>query len=510
MRNVFIFGQKAAIMKKRTSLLILFLLCFYAQTIALYAQVPLSAPANLKLELKNSNQSFLVLRYNPENRIGKTVHDTVEIKNGYFERNLNLSQPVYISILADGVYGTAYLAPSYNSFISIDVTRNKPNAYFTSSGDGEIANNYYSSLIESYKILPKIFAGKGMQNPVEEYVTKTKKYQQVRDSIFVTYTRHFAEQIKRDPYLIRFFKQEGDEVAYYGGKLLLNYARQMRDAGEAKSFLKNYVYPTGLQNDSVNNQSATSKKHFFQYLAWCNVYQGRSNDDSLEINKIGLYAYSLKQASNHFSGSTRTYLITDLLYFLTSNPQNYPPTYPSIPGLVDIYARFLDDKTVLLLKSIYKDKTKPDPNIYSENSVIADYKMKDAFGQEMYLSQKLSKVTVIDMWAAWCGNCIEAFDDFDKVKSQYTNDKQVTFLQLSVDEKETVWIKKAESLKLDKANSFWIPGALKSAFSTRFQIDFLPRYILVNNNRKVLKLYAPGPVSGKEKLVALIEEHRNK
>lgn len=69
----------------------------------------------------------------------------------------------------------------------------------------------------------------------------------------------------------------------------------------------------------------------------------------------------------------------------------------------------------------------PNNLIYAEQRVIENFKMVNAENQEFALKDKLTPVTVIDLWASWCGNCIEAFPYLEKLEQHFNQEKESFF-----------------------------------------------------------------------------------
>ena len=60
-----------------------------------------------------------------------------------------------------------------------------------------------------------------------------------------------------------------------------------------------------------------------------------------------------------------------------------------------------------------------------------DFKVLDAEGKEVSLSDFFGRPIVINFWATWCGYCKEEMPDFDKAAKEY---KDVLFMMVNVGE----------------------------------------------------------------------------
>lgn len=113
---------------------------------------------------------------------------------------------------------------------------------------------------------------------------------------------------------------------------------------------------------------------------------------------------------------------------------------------------------------------------------------------------KDSKITVLNLWATWCGPCVEEMPDFEKV-SQEMKDKGVQFIGLALDsdEKEVQDLKEKLGItyKLIKEND-----QLKKQVTSKF--DYVPVTVFVDSEGKILGKFIPGSAS-EEKLKSVIE-----
>lgn len=80
-----------------------------------------------------------------------------------------------------------------------------------------------------------------------------------------------------------------------------------------------------------------------------------------------------------------------------------------------------------------------------ETMPAIDYEDADGVAKSLVYEQLLlpgedRKLLVVDVWATWCGPCLEARPQFDAIADRYADDDRVAFFGLSVDESaEAVW-----------------------------------------------------------------------
>lgn len=100
------------------------------------------------------------------------------------------------------------------------------------------------------------------------------------------------------------------------------------------------------------------------------------------------------------------------------------------------------------------------------------------------------------MWATWCKPCIAEFPDIAILKTEYKNEN-VQFVSISTDEKRDTWFKYVEKEGLSGAQ-FWVDNDNKKIYNKGFNINMIPRFILLDGEGNIIDANAPRPSSAKE------------
>ncbi len=121
-----------------------------------------------------------------------------------------------------------------------------------------------------------------------------------------------------------------------------------------------------------------------------------------------------------------------------------------------------------------------------------DFKMLDTNHLPMPLSRFKGKIIYIDLWATWCGPCLQEMPAFEALKAKYKNNTEIVFLSISIDDDREKWMR---SLKARNTKDHqYIINRLKLQ---AYNVASIPRSILINKDFKVEELNADLPSSKK-------------
>lgn len=123
----------------------------------------------------------------------------------------------------------------------------------------------------------------------------------------------------------------------------------------------------------------------------------------------------------------------------------------------------------------------------------------DIKGKKVSLNDLQGKVLYVDFWASWCGPCRGQFP-FSKELHKKLSDKQkkqIEFVYISIDDDEARWKKGIEDNQLDNGIQLLSPGGWSSAACKYFQINSIPRYMIIDKKGNIVNLNAPRPSDDK-------------
>ncbi len=114
------------------------------------------------------------------------------------------------------------------------------------------------------------------------------------------------------------------------------------------------------------------------------------------------------------------------------------------------------------------------------------------------------KYVYIDVWATWCGPCIGEIPALKEVEKQY-HDKNIEFVSISIDKASDheKWKTMVEEKELGGVQLF-ADNDWNSGFVKDYQINGIPRFILIDPDGNIVDSNAPRPSS--PKLIELFNE----
>ena len=120
--------------------------------------------------------------------------------------------------------------------------------------------------------------------------------------------------------------------------------------------------------------------------------------------------------------------------------------------------------------------------------------LTDVNGKHVSLSDFKGKVVYIDFWASWCGPC-KRMMPFSKQMHDNLDDKQkkqIVFLYISIDADQNAWKKGIQDLGIEGENVI-SPGNWNSKVCKYFQINSIPRYMIMNKKGDIVDFNAKRP-----------------
>lgn len=149
----------------------------------------------------------------------------------------------------------------------------------------------------------------------------------------------------------------------------------------------------------------------------------------------------------------------------------------------DLRLKLVKDKLDKIIADTQFEKGKQAPNFTFKDSSGRLFTLKDFIGKKVYM----------DIVASWCGHCIEKIPMWNKLVKENEKNEKVIFISLSLDDKEGEWKTFLQNHTVKGMRLFAGEGGWKSDFANNYKISFLPHFILLDEEGKIIQYSAPQP-----------------
>ncbi|MEG2079309.1 thioredoxin-like domain-containing protein [Chryseobacterium sp.] len=123
-----------------------------------------------------------------------------------------------------------------------------------------------------------------------------------------------------------------------------------------------------------------------------------------------------------------------------------------------------------------------------------DQKLEDENGKSLTINEILKKhqgkVLVIDFWAGWCRDCLKAMP---KAKELEQNNPDIDFVFLSLEQSKEGFDKSLEKHNMKDKENYWFSTGWKNDFNNYIDLNWIPRYMVINQKSSIAKYYAISP-----------------
>ncbi|MFD2528915.1 MULTISPECIES: TlpA family protein disulfide reductase [Polaribacter] len=257
------------------------------------------------------------------------------------------------------------------------------------------------------------------------------------------------------------------------------YTLSTSPAKRAPIYLKN-GFDIKLNGDSENFMSS------FKFSG-----QGADNSNFIlaqitESQKIGNPTLLLELNENDFKNK------------IASIKSNYDSILNSYKDIDTTLVKMVDSQTNQMItyfnQAYEKNKAMAKGTISPKFVDYADYK-----GGKKSLDSFKGKFVYIDVWATWCGPCIQQIPYLKSLEKEY-HGKNIEFISISTDEYrrsggswEAAEKKWKDFVKAKQLSGVQLWAGKDISFQQEYQINSIPRFILIDPQGKIVNSDAPRP-----------------
>lgn len=101
---------------------------------------------------------------------------------------------------------------------------------------------------------------------------------------------------------------------------------------------------------------------------------------------------------------------------------------------------------------------------------------------EKLIENHKGKTILIDVWASWCSDCIKGLPKVKELQETYPN---IDYVFISLDKNERAWKNGIKRFSI-KGHHYYVNGGWKSIFAKNIDLDWIPRYIIIDSTGKLV------------------------
>lgn len=200
------------------------------------------------------------------------------------------------------------------------------------------------------------------------------------------------------------------------------------------------------------------------------------------------YTYAKLQNDTLIKGTPffETFLIRTLDGMVQDFPKHKSKKY------VDMTVAAADSTLANTLKERYHDAFAEDMMVENEVLLMSPDGRKTTL--DKVLHEVRGKVAYVDFWASWCRPCCAEMEPAAELRERMKG-KDVEFIYLSTDEDHSKMCGALDELKLTDCKVYRIQNPKAAKFMYEYNIQLIPRYMIIDKNGKIVNDNAPRPSS---------------
>ncbi|MBQ7279635.1 MAG: TlpA family protein disulfide reductase [Bacteroidales bacterium] len=293
------------------------------------------------------------------------------------------------------------------------------------------------------------------------------------------------------------------------------YRNTLHHSVDSVLHLYDAVGSTTFRNMVKNLYELREQESLFWFTSVSNVkdadFDAFANEADRNNNENIALLYAMYYYENQLSPEVRDVEIFSQLPTLYENPLMVEKTSDMmIKTILQQMPENIEDVYAAYLRANSSREIPSDVDEYYK-SVMAigigrpakDFDMYDASGKRVMLSDLKGKVIYIDVWATWCRPCLNEIPHLENVYQHYRNNKDIMIVSVSIDDNRASWL---EKITIDRAPwpQYIINDPQNSALVQNYQINSIPRFLLIDKDGKLLSFNAPRPSD--EQIFAVLDQ----
>jgi thiol-disulfide isomerase/thioredoxin len=418
-------------------------------------------------------------------KVINTANGTISIKGESFDKEIKLNTDgtfsENITIAYDGIYSletgknTIPLYLSKGTKLNLTANDKAFNTTLKYTGTGSVENQY---IVQKSIITSQVSDEELYKLDEPEFL---KKVNEIKKSISILY--------KKTKFSDSYFQEmEAKNIHYLEQKHLWVYKNLYFLYGRAAGFKVSEKFPNIDNTINLDDNSTFLFSNEYKELVIQQFHDNIKYDDANSF-----FVAQIQKIKSLKSQSIKNRIIKINAPNINTEYSNYEQIYNGYISNTN------DPKLKESLSTIYNnikavEPGKPSPKFDYENQKGGKTSLESLKGKYVY----------IDVWATWCGPCLQEVPALQKVEEQY-HGKNIEFVSISVDniKDREKWSNLVDTKHLGGIQLL-ADKDLRSDFILKYGILAIPRFILIDPNGNIVNFDAPKP--SENKLIELFNE----
>lgn len=202
-----------------------------------------------------------------------------------------------------------------------------------------------------------------------------------------------------------------------------------------------------------------------------------------QSEKLGLMINSIS------NDTLRTYFFSDKMSEIAIN------NLTEFKNILEPYKKYTNPASVKKQYLKIYDQFSSDTAYVGKSAY--NFTLPDSTGRMFSMKDFKGKVVFIDVWATWCGPCREQFPFLKDVEEEYKDNSAIVFMGISIDrgKDRKKWL---SMMKKENLAGVQLLDDTGISFAKKYQINAIPRFLLISREGKWIEVRCPRPESKEE------------
>jgi len=411
-------------------------------------------------------------------------------KDGIYSFTINSTHPFLNLLFCQNRRYPLFTIPnaSLKVYVDLDLSKNLKNS-IKYEGKTGIINDYFIEKFTRFTYRDIAVAATNFTSPSYSIYDGAKKI----DSLFNEEKKFVLDYEKKPNLPLWFVEMEKLDLFYHNASFKLG-AIPSRNHSNGENTKANDPYFHFLDSVPINNPKAYLASHYFEFLM---SYFYNQNMDKYESNYTGFErAYSILEINlpnilERLSGETRKCYLAYQFSWINFQTKNANQTM-KLDSLFDTIGKYINDGTlVTAVKNNRNTQNEKSDNksFLNKGQRAPDFYLSDMNGKFHTLKEFQGELVFLSFWATWCSPCLKTIPQKNTLIGEYRN-KPIKFINISFDKEKEIWEKSVKDHSISGLNLICI-GNWVDILKTKYYIQGIPRYILINKDGEIIDSEAP-------------------